>query len=322
MREARYALIGQCRGDLPLLLRQLSAVRIDATPTDAHGGYTLVDRRPANAEPVVILGDVIGPRNAWASTPASVGSNDLAILRLVMAVCTTLRNVSALAGLHELLLFNGHTGRCGHGANHRRLLAHVLTDEFERAWGAITRGVPRAVRRAGTSIDAILLDNDARAPPPGLEAQWPLLSTYDRGTRFLVGDADAPHTGLASAAFDADPAALAWHFASEYARTRTADGPPWARTAALVAAPYGAFDERRHECIAAVGGAAVADPKGTSLSDGALRDFAEHLQRHLASARPSAAAPSAPSAPSADELARVAVSALRALRRRTPERTR
>jgi hypothetical protein len=289
--------VGQCRGDLALLLRQLHAVGVRNRATQ-RGAYDFV--APAKAH-VVVLGDLVGPRNAWSAGSATVASDDLEILRLTVALCEQ-TGASALAGLHELLLFSGTTTQCGHGENHRRLLRYVSSDEFRAAWDDATRRVPRHVRRAARHVDAILQDNATRPPPAGFERQWPLLSTYDRGTRFLVHGADAAHTGFGSTAFDPDPAALAHHLAHEHHRLRAPDAQTWQLELRAIARPYADFEAARRACLAVHAGVAVRDPAGALLAPDAARAFRAALERALA--RAAAAAPAAPA------LARAAAAAL------------
>ncbi len=269
--------VGQCRGDIALLTRQLHAVGVRNRATQ-RGVYDFAP--PPGKAHVVVLGDIVGPRNAWSTCSTRVASDDLEILKLTMALCQQ-TGASVLAGLHELLLFGGTNTQCGYGENHRRLLRYVNSDEFGAAWDEASRRVPRHVRRAARHIDAILQDNASRAAPAGFERQWPLLSTFDRGTRFLVHGADAAHTGFGSTAFDPDAAALAHHLCAEYHRLRCTE-KQWHDELRAIARPYAEFEAARRACLAVHNGAPARDGAGALLAAEAPRLFRAHLERALA----------------------------------------
>jgi hypothetical protein len=274
-----HALIGQCRGDLELFVRQLGAVHVAAARTPK--GFTLTFRSPVPS--FVVLGDIVGPLNAWGTCSPLVASDDAAILQLAVQVSDA-TGMGVVPGLNELMLLGDDTSRCQLGKTHRKLLALARSPPFREAWRRATRRAPEAVCRAARTVAAIVHDNAARPPPAPLAPYWPRLSALDRGTRFVVrGPAssliDAPQVGLASRAFAPVASAVAEHLAFEYNRLRCG-AAEWGRAAEPIARAYADFDALRRRCIATrSSGAAVADHVSHVLDRAVLR---EELERRLA----------------------------------------
>ena len=272
-----YALIGQCRGDLELFVRQLGAVHVAVARTAK--GFTLTFRSPA--VPFVVLGDIVGPLNAWG-TCEPLASDDAAILQLAVQVSDA-TGAGIVPGLNELMLLGDDTSRCQLGKSHRKLLALVRAASFRDAWRRACKRAPEAVCRAAKNIPAIVHDNATRPAPAPLTQYWPRLSALDRGTRFVVrgpsGLVDAPIVGLASRAFSPAVSAVAEHLAFEYNRTRCGVAE-WARLVGPVAKAYADYDAARRKCIATrANGSVVADHVERELDRGILRD---ELERRLA----------------------------------------
>jgi hypothetical protein len=259
------ALIGQCRGDMQLFRRQLAAVQV----TVSQKGLT----RARNAPAFVVLGDVIGPLNAWCAYQARVASDDVDILQLVIRLSEEL-GVGVVPGVYELMLLEGDTRQCGNGQNHRKLLGLVADPDFIRSWKVACSQAPPSVKRAARHIKGILHDNDTRPPPVGLGPYWPLLSTFDRGTRFVVGGRDVPSIGLASTTFQPTPFALASHFQLEYHRARGCDLSKWREIVSGVSIGYHEFDAvRRRAIVVAESGVLVRDSVSGVLDPAGMREF-------------------------------------------------
>ena len=276
-----YALIGQCRGDLDLFVRQLGAVHVAVARTQK--GFTLTFRSPVPS--FVVLGDIVGPLNAWgtASTQCEpAASDDAAILQLAVQVSDA-TGAGVVPGLNEMMLLGDDTSRCQLGKSHRKLLALVRNAAFRDAWRRACKRAPESVCRAAKTVPAIVHDNSTRPAPPPLGAYWPRLSALDRGTRFVVrgpsGLVDAPMVGLASRAFAPAVSAVAEHLAFEYNRTRCGVAE-WSRALEGVAKAYAEFDAARKKCIATrANGTVVTDHVAHTLDRALLR---EELERRLA----------------------------------------
>ena len=303
-----YALVGQCRGDLDLFIRQLGAVHVAVARTPK--GFALTFRSPV--APFVVLGDIIGPLNAWGTNEPLV-SDDAAILQLAVQVSDA-TGAGVVAGMNELMLLgDDDTSRCMLGKSHRKLLALARNGAFRDAWRRACRRAPETVCRAARTVPAIVHDNAARPAPAPLAQYWPRLSAMDRGTRFVVrgpsGLVDAPIVGLASRAFAPAVAAVAEHLAFEYNRTRCG-AAEYARAVETVARAYVEFDALRRKCIATrANGAVVSDHVAPCLDAGLLR---EELERRLAVIVARYAPPA-----TAAELASAAVAAFASARERS-----
>jgi hypothetical protein len=262
-------LIGQCRGDMQLFRRQLAAVQV----TVSQRGLS----RARNAPAFVVLGDVIGPLNAWCAYQPRVASDDVDILQLVIRLSEEL-GIGVVPGVYELMLLAGDTRQCGNGQNHRKLLRLAADPDFNRSWKVACSQAPSSVKRAARHIQGILHDNDTRPPPVGMEPYWPLLSTFDRGTRFVMGGRDVPSIGLASTTFQPTPFALASHFQLEYHRVRGCDLSKWREIVSDISGGYHAFDAVRRRAIGvAESGMLVSDSVSGVLDPAAMRDFATLL---------------------------------------------
>jgi hypothetical protein len=294
-----YGLVGQCRGDLELFIRQLGAVHVAVARKPK--GFALTFRSPL--APFVVLGDIIGPLNAWGTCEALV-SDDAGILQLAVELSDA-TGAGIVPGMNELMLLGDDTSRCQLGKSHRKLLALARNASFRDAWRRACKRAPETVCRAARNVPAIVHDNTARPAPAPLAAYWSRLSSMDRGTRFVVrgpsGLVDAPIVGLASRAFAPVVAAIAEHLAFEYNRTRSGV-KEWARAAESVAKGYAEFDALRKKCIATrANGSVVSDHLVPSVDTGLLR---EELERRLAVIVARYAPPA-----TAAELASVAVAA-------------
>jgi hypothetical protein len=272
------ALIGQCRGDLDLFVRQLAAVHVSVTR--AGSGFSLAFKSPL--APFVVLGDIVSPLNAWCTSPEAAPSQDASVLQLMLQVSEAV-GAGIVPGLHELLLLDNDTSRCQVGTNHRRLLALVRSAPFRSAFGRATRRAPPGISRAARSIAGIVHDNASRPAPAGFEPFWVRLGALDRGTRFVMraGGAlvDVPHVGLASSALAPRPTALAEHCAFEYNRLRC-DHAGWSRAVAALARQYAEYERLRRRCIAVRSDrSVVADHVGRLLEDSDA--FAEALERQV-----------------------------------------
>ena len=263
--------IGQCRGDMGLLMRQLRALHVTVTPSAVSS---------ARAASFVILGDVVGPLNAWCSHESRVDSDDVHILQLVVRVSEEL-GVGVVPGLNELLLLSGDTRLCGTGRNHRRLLRLVTDPDFLDAWDRACARTPPGVKRAARHVKGILHDNATRPPPSVMQPYWELMSVFDRGTRFIFNGADIPPVGFASASFSPTPFALASHMHLEYHRARC-DMAKWKEVVAGVASTYRTFDDARRRTIALVNGRGVRDTeRGVLDKDGGVSEFEACLSSAL-----------------------------------------
>ena len=273
-----YALVGQCRGDLELFIRQLGAVHV-AVARKPGGAFALTFRSPV--QPFVVLGDIIGPLNAWGTNEPLV-SDDAAILQLAVQVSDA-TGAGVVAGMNELMLLGDDTSRCQLGKSHRKLLALARNGAFREAWRRACKRAPETICRAARTVPGIVHDNAARPAPAPLAQYWPRLSSMDRGTRFVVrgpsGLVDAPIVGLASRAFAPAVAAVAEHLAFEYNRMRCG-AAEYARAVESVARSYAEFDATRTRCIATrANGTVVSDHVAPCIDTGALR---EELERRLA----------------------------------------
>jgi hypothetical protein len=260
------AFIGQCRGDLGLLHRQLAAVGIRVTYERAR---TVVTAR--SPPPLVILGDLICPLNAWCSY-APCANDDARILQTAVAVANAV-GAALVLGLHEQLLMRGVTARCAQGTNHRKLLALVASKPFRRALAEARANEAHGVVCAARAPVAILNDNASRPPPVGLAACWHRLSVYDRGTRFQIkrgaSYVDVPHVGLGSRAFAVHPLALRDHLMAEYGRLRCG-AQQWAAALEPIKEQYEQFERARRERIAVTpSGASVRDTERAALASAA-----------------------------------------------------
>jgi hypothetical protein len=262
--------IGQCRGDLALLMRQLRALHITVTPSAVTNPRGVA---------FVILGDLVAPLNAWCSYQHRVHSDDIQILQLVVRLSEEL-GVGIVAGLNELLLMSGDTRLCGTGRNHRLLLRLVSDPDFRDAWGRACNKAPADVKRAARHIKGILHDNETRPPPHAMQSHWGLMSALDRGTRFVLKNVDIQPVGFASSAFQPTPFALASHMHLEYHRARC-DLEKWKDIVAAIAHTYKRFDDARRRTVALVGGRGVRDTESGILTEEGAREFATYLTSAL-----------------------------------------
>ena len=269
------ALIGQCRGDLALFVRQLGAVGVRVT--FERGRVAVTTRSPP---PLVILGDLICPLNAWCSY-VPCGNDDARILETAVTVANAVGGALVL-GLHEQLLMRGVTARCAQGTNHRKLLTLVANKEFRRALAEARHQPAHGVVCAARAPTAILIDNASRAAPVGLGTCWHRLSCFDRGTRFQIkrggSYVDAPLVGLSSRAFAVHPLALRDHLMAEYGKVRCGAGA-WQQHLEPIRGAYDAFERARRERIAVLpSGGAVRDTASGFLA-GATVELQEPLTR-------------------------------------------
>lgn len=268
-----FALVGQCRGDLALFVRQLE--RVGVAVSFARNRLSVTAK---SAPPIVILGDLICPLNAWCSYPPAE-NHDARILEVAVTVARAL-GAGLVCGLHEqMLLLRGATERCMQGTNHRRLLKLVANAEFRRAFADARKNPTHGVACAGKSPAAIVSDNRTREPPPELAPYWDRMSVFDRGTRFVHtrrGIVDLPVLGLGSVALAVHPLALRDHVLAEYGRLRSSTAA-WKATVEAIGEQYAAFDRARRRCL-------VVLPCGTPVPDperGFLAGDAAELQGPL-----------------------------------------
>ena len=257
----RFALVGQCRGDLALFVRQLARVGVAVSFQRSKLTITAKSDASKSDTSIVILGDLICPLNAWSSyQPAE--NHDARILEVAVTVAEKL-GAALVCGLHEQMLLRGATERCMQGTNHRRLLKLVLNSKFRAALARARLKDANGVACAGKSPEAILSDNKTREPPPELAPYWDRMSLYDRGTRFVCrtrkGFVDLPVLGLGSSALAVHPLAMRDHIVAEYGRLRSAI-PQWKATAEAIGEQYAAFDRARRRCL-------VVTPQGTCVPD-------------------------------------------------------
>jgi hypothetical protein len=277
MRE--FALVGQCRGDLALFVRQLE--RIGVVVSFQRNNKLSVVAKSAPA--IVILGDLICPLNAWCSYP-SQGNQDAQILELAVKVACAL-GAGLVCGLHEQMLILKHaTERCMQGANHRRLLALVANADFRAAFARARKNNAYGVVAAGMNPAAIVSDNRTRAPPPELAPYWDRMSVFDRGTRFICarkgagGYFDLPVIGLGSAALAVHPLALRDHLLAEYGRLRSSV-PSWKATVEAIGEQYAAFDRARRRCLLVLPFGKPVPDTGSGFLAGSVADLHGPLMR-------------------------------------------
>jgi hypothetical protein len=246
--------IGQCRGDMGMLKRQLERARI-ATFVDDEPRFA--QRHPADR--VVILGDLVSPLNAWCAFAPRDPSDDADILQLAVLVAEQ-TGARIVEGLHEMLLFGGDKSRCHTASGHRALLALVRSTGFLARWSAVSGASAFGVTRACRSARATLQDN-ASLPPPSdaLAPYWPSVSAFDRGTRYQHRElGPMPPLAWCSRAFAIHPSAMCTHLASIYARSRCGTRE-WATAVDGVVEQYRAFDEARRGTLLLARGEPVAD---------------------------------------------------------------
>jgi hypothetical protein len=244
-------LVGQCRGDLGMLKRQLERARI--------ASFDYEEPRFAPRDRVVILGDLVSPLNAWCAFAPQAPSDDAEILELAVLVAEE-TGARIVEGLHELMLFSGDTSRCHASAGHRALLALVRSPAFRSRWSAVSGASAFGVTRSCRSIRAILQDN-ASLPPPSeaIAAYWPSVSAFDRSTRYHHRELGAvPQLAWCSRAFSIHPSALCTHLGSIYARSRCG-AREWAAAVEAVVEEYRSFEEARRGTLLLVGGEPVGD---------------------------------------------------------------
>ena len=274
-----FALVGQCRGDLALFVRQLE--RVGVVVSFQRNKLNVVAR---SAPPIVILGDLICPLNAWCSYPSS-GNQDARILEVAVTVARALDAARGWGRHAQRGGLGGGTERCMQGPNHRRLLALVANADFRDAFARARRNYAHGVAAAGKTPAAILSDNRTRDPPAELAPYWDRMSLFDRGTRFVcarkgasAGYVDLPVLGLGSAALAAHPLALRDHVQAEYGRLRSSV-PAWKATVEAIGEQYAAFDRARRRCLLVLPcGTPVADTERGALA-GDVEDLREPLTR-------------------------------------------
>ena len=275
-----FALVGQCRGDLALLVRQLD--RVGVVVSFQRNNKLIVTAK--SAPDIVILGDLICPLNAWSSYPSS-GNQDARILEVAVTVACEL-GAGLVCGLHEqMLILRGATERCMQGPNHRRLLALVANPTFRGAFVEARKNYAHGVVAAGINPKAIVSDNRTREPPAELAPYWARMSLFDRGTRFICarkgargGYFDLPVLGLGSAALAVHPLALRDHLLAEYGRLRSSV-PAWKATVEAIGEQYAAFDRARRRCLLVLPcGTPVPDPERGVLA-GDVAEMREPLTR-------------------------------------------
>jgi len=273
----RFALVGQCRGDLALFVRQLASVGVAVS--FQRSKLSITAKSPPS---IVILGDLICPLNAWSSYPPSE-NHDAKILEVAVTVADKL-GAALVCGLHEqMLLLRGATERCMQGTNHRRLLKLAANPKFRAALADARRNDAHGVACAGKTPAAILSDNKTREPPPELAPYWDRLSLFDRGTRFVYtrkGFVDLPVLGLGSAALAVHPLAMRDHIVAEYGKLRSAI-PQWKATVEAIGEQYAAFDRARRQCLVVLPcGKRVPDEERGVLA-GTAADLQDPLTRAL-----------------------------------------
>lgn len=275
-----FALVGQCRGDLALFVRQLERVGV-VVSFQRNNKLTVTAK---SAPDIVILGDLICPLNAWSSYPSS-GNQDARILEVAVTVACEL-GAGLVCGLHEqMLILRGATERCMQGPNHRRLLALVANATFRGAFVEARKNYAHGVVAAGMNPKAIVSDNRTREPPSELAPYWARMSLFDRGTRFICarkgargGYFDLPVLGLGSAALAVHPLALRDHLLAEYGRLRSSV-PAWKTTVEAIGEQYAAFDRARRLCLLVLPcGTPVPDTERGILA-GDVADMREPLTR-------------------------------------------
>ena len=275
-----FALVGQCRGDLALFVRQLERVGV-VVSFQRNNKLTVTAK---SAPDIVILGDLICPLNAWSSYPSS-GNHDARILEVAVTVACEL-GAGLVCGLHEqMLILRDSTERCMQGPNHRRLLALVANPTFLAAFVEARKNFAHGVVSAGMNPKAIVSDNRTREPPSELAPYWARMSLFDRGTRFICarkgargGYFDLPVLGLGSAALAVHPLALRDHLLAEYGRLRSSI-PAWKATVEAIGEQYAAFDRARRRCLLVLPcGMLVPDTERGVLA-GDVADMREPLTR-------------------------------------------
>ena len=264
MKRRVPALVGQCRGDLALFMRQLARVGVVVSFQQKRIAVTM-----RSAPAMVILGDLICPLNAWSSYPPHANANqDARILEVAVAVAKA-HGAGLVIGLHEQMLLRGVTSRCMQGKGHRKLLTLVASSEFRRALADARKNDTHGVVCAGKSPTAILIDNRTRDAPAELAPYWDRMSVFDRGTRFQARSgasyADLPVLGLGSSALAVHPLALRDHLTAEYGRLRSMP-QQWRATVEAIGEHYAAYDRARRRCLVVLGGSVVPDPEQGALA--------------------------------------------------------
>ena len=112
---------------------------------------------------IVVLGDIVGPLNAWG-TCEPLASDDAAILQLAVQVPDA-TGAGVVPGLNEMMLLGDDTSRCQLGKSHRKLLALVRNAAFRDAWRRACKRAPESVCRAAKTVPAIVHDNSTRPAP-------------------------------------------------------------------------------------------------------------------------------------------------------------
>lgn len=256
-------IVGQCRGDLVMFRRQLYQAGL---ASNVEGKPKFV--KPPG--PVVILGDLISPLNAWCAFAPTTPSEDAEILKLAVLVSEE-TGACIVEGLHELLLLGGDTSRCHTGPGHRALLSLVRSPKFLARWAAATRdrcSSVHGVTRACRSVKAILQDNASLpAPSEKLAPYWPAVSAFDRGTRYIHREIEVPQLYWCSRAFGLHPSALCTHLSSIYSRARCGQRE-WATAVDGVVEQYRAFDDARRSALLVVHGVVVPDEQRGLLGTG------------------------------------------------------
>lgn len=282
MPRSRFALVGQCRGDLALFVRQLAHVGVLVSFVRGKLSITAKSDAAKSDTSIVILGDLICPLNAWSSyQPAE--NHDARILEVAVTVAERL-GAALVCGLHEQMLLRGDNARCMQGTNHRRLLKLVLNSKFRAALAKARANDAHGVACAGKTPEAILSDNETREPPPDLAPYWDRMSLYDRGTRFVCRTSkgsfvDLPVLGLGSSALAVHPLAMRDHIVAEYGKLRSAI-PQWKATVEAIGAQYAAFDRARRRCLVVTPHGIVPDREEGVLA-GTTEDLRAPLTRAL-----------------------------------------